>query len=389
MAVSKQDAAGNASNREAFAKHLRGFQTSLDELVEQSATHAVTTLPMGEGADAAEAAQVRAAGHAALRGLFDQLSRQINGFGSALSEADAEAHRKGLLSQKTWYEMKLETARTAAAVGLKDQAVKLESDFNRKLETTMQALDSGDTTNLLKEATERASKFEKMADGYKGKLAKADEAVKSLQALLQASNKELAELGKARDEERAKQAGAIAAATQAAEEAAAHAREEYDALAGKHAEAEAAHAAELASLSAELVEAKDRHARSLQEAHQEAERAAMLAAEQCKQEVERMAVRLKAEVEAQSREQREAMGAQLKRLFAELKTMTASLASSEAASADQAVFIKRMTAMNKAEVERLNGLLDEAARREAAAEEAADATDTYIRYIARGEPVKI
>ena len=95
-----------------------------------------------------------------VRGAFEALQRRATEQLADLSNADADGARELLKEQAAAHELKLEHARTAATVKLKDQSVALEASYHKQMEDRMTELTAGGE-NALFEATRKVDELSK------------------------------------------------------------------------------------------------------------------------------------------------------------------------------------------------------------------------------------
>ena len=122
------------------------------------------------------------------RAAFDSAARGVSDCVQALSDAEAEASRKALKTQSNWFKLKLEVARTAAGVELKNQAVEQQAAYHRQLEARLGEISQGGDA-LLREANEQLERAHEKIDGLERRASQLDEAYGMSQQLLAKSER--------------------------------------------------------------------------------------------------------------------------------------------------------------------------------------------------------
>ena len=145
--------------------------------------------PLVEDLDDAERTQFERA----VSGAVESLSRSASTLGARLHEEGAEASRAALKTQKTWYEMKLDTVRKAAAVSLTNQANEMEASHNRQLEQQLSAANEGGDT-ALQEAHEQLEQLGLRYSGLQMTAKQAEETLRVTQRLLHIAEDKVAAL---------------------------------------------------------------------------------------------------------------------------------------------------------------------------------------------------
>ena len=155
--------------------------------------------PLVEDLDDSERSQFESSIAAAVDSLGSSLSSAV----ATLQEADAEATRKALKQQKTWYELKLETARTAASVSLNNQAAEMQAAHHRQMEQSLSAANEGGDS-ALQEAHEKLEELSLRYAGLQMASKQAEDGLRVTRNLLQAAEARAAKLEAERTEAVAK-----------------------------------------------------------------------------------------------------------------------------------------------------------------------------------------
>ena len=98
-----------------------------------------------------------------IRSALDGVLPNTMAIATELWEGDAEQQKKMLQQQKTTYEIKLETARSAARSQLANQHAELEGAYHKKLESKLEEAGGG-ANALLKEAHAKIEELQKIID---------------------------------------------------------------------------------------------------------------------------------------------------------------------------------------------------------------------------------
>lgn len=262
-----------------------------------------------------------------IRSALDGLLPSAMAVANALWESDGEESRKALKQQQTYYELKLDTARSAAKSQLANQQAELVAHHNRDLEGKLAEMSSGGEL-LLKRANERAEELQKQLDELTKKSSRRDDLLARTQQLLKASEEKATTADAARKQaynelaecqaalERAEAAAAAKAADatglheQIGQLRQANAAQEagFEEERKAHAAAVAAAKARHVALEAEVASAQDKaeHGQARILAELELIRKKMHDTELAKEEIERLCEELKGKLNVAGAEERQA-----------------------------------------------------------------------------------
>ena len=268
---------------------------------------------------------------------FDSLGRSVQAKIRAFAEIELESTRQALKAQSVWFDMKLSNSRTAGELKLRNQAAELEATHARQLENRMAQLTEGGD-EALRELHEKLQEANNKLAKVQPKLASAADELKTAKKLLSTSEaqrekavEEKEKLGVEATEAKRLLAEALASLDVKIDENTSLSQQVAD-LVNRVAEVrekEESENVELKQQQAELQKEQSLLLSSLAEAAAEAERASVMAAEECKSQVSEMAKRMREENEQAQRGMREMAGAQLARLLAELHSMSLTMTSME------------------------------------------------------------
>ena len=129
-----------AQQDEAFASSLRDSHAQLDELM-GATLERVTEVQ--EAAAEMLTPGARAEFEAAVRDVFDGLLRNTKQIAKELSEADSKTARGQGKAAAKLFQAKLEHARTAANMSLKNKSIEMNATFHKKLLEKVKELNEG------------------------------------------------------------------------------------------------------------------------------------------------------------------------------------------------------------------------------------------------------
>ena len=188
---------------EAFKQSLQHTTGTLEELIAAACSTALTNQ---EGAAALLEVDDRAELEASVREVFNNLLRRARELAQEHSDADAKATRAHSKAAARLFQDKLERARTAANVSLKNKSVEMSATFHKKLLEKVHELSEGGSS-LLIEAQEREEMVMKQLaeerlnhDSTKDALKLAQTALEDAEAKAAASDEERERLESGRDE---------------------------------------------------------------------------------------------------------------------------------------------------------------------------------------------
>ena len=301
------DAAGGAATGTApFARALKDCLLQFHEIAEYSLQDGIAAIdPQGKRQQAVGAA---------LEPVFESLQRNIVKLVENLSETDVDAHRKALRSQATSFKLKMEASRTAAAAHLQNQQAAMMAEFNMQMASSV----GGSSAEALREAQEKAEDLQEKLDKTLNNLGRQEELNRSLRGIQRSNQIEMDRQGKEiRELETSLHNMKI--------------DQEYE-------------------QSENITEIQELRAK-LEEAANEAERAAMQTAPQAKKQVEQLASRLKTVVIATQDGEHEEATSQLSRLLKDLARLSHQIATKEQSMEEERKFLMQATEAARAEAD--------------------------------------
>ena len=313
---SSKDATGTA----AYSQSLKGFLSEFHELVDNALEGSITSVdPKGKR---------RQETNGALAPVFEAFQRRTVQLAETLSETDAEYHRKALKAQATTFKMKMEASRQAAKVQMQSQAAAMAAEYQLQMAAKLEAMGMG-SVDAMQEAIDRANDLQDKLNRTRSDLEREVELNRSLKGINRSAQLELDRQGKELREMEMQLHNA-----QVLKE-----HEQKDS-----------------------VKVINNLKNFLDEAANEAERAAMQSAEEAKRQVALLASRLKSLVLSTRSGHPESSDSQLSRLLKELAILSGKLAAK-----DQEYEKERLQLMQTAE-----------AAIEAARKEAEEAKESYV-----------
>ena len=179
-AIRLAESRAEAAPDEAFASSLAESTAALEELI-TSASKRVHEVQ--EGAAEQLTPDARAEFEKAMADVFDGMMRNAKQIAKEMSDSDAKANRAQAKTAARLFQIKLEHARTAANVSLKNKSIEMSATFHKKLLDKVQELNEGGSS-LLSEAQERHDDLIKQLEGEKLRHESAKETLKVSQRLL-------------------------------------------------------------------------------------------------------------------------------------------------------------------------------------------------------------
>ena len=165
----------------AFSDSLDAYRSGLDDSTERALQAALEAVDqIADASDEAPHVDTKAA----LRRILETLQREALTLGEAVSEADLDAHRKGLKAQASEFGIKTERMRRASEVNIQNKEVELEAGFKEKMAESMAAVQSGDMTAILGELNENIAELSRKLENTTKRAQRAEDSTMTLREQL-------------------------------------------------------------------------------------------------------------------------------------------------------------------------------------------------------------